>query len=179
MRFFNAQPGVLSSRAISVFFALVAASTAVGPLASAQQPGRVGQGLLLLYDFNETDGDLIRDQAGGRAPVHLRIQNPEAVKRTAGALQVTGKTLIQSDQPPRQLIQAVKRRGEITIEAWISPQNVTQQGPARILTLSRDGSERNFTLGQEESKFDIRLRTTKTSTNGIPSTSSPNNSLQN
>ena len=42
----------------------------------------------------------------------------------------------------------------------------------------KNGNERNFTLGQDGDKYDIRFRSTKTSTNGIPSVSTPSNSLK-
>ena len=45
-------------------------------------------------------------------------------------------------------------------------------GPARILTVSLDTGQRNVTLGQDGDRFDVRLRTTDTSTNGIPSLAS-------
>ena len=59
----------------------------------------------------------------------------------------------------------------ITVEAWIQPADTTQAGPARIISLSTDINYRDFTLGQEGGSYDLRLRTTGTSTNGIPSVS--------
>jgi len=61
----------------------------------------------------------------------------------------------------------------ITIEVWIKPANTTQAGPARIVTVSKDPGQRNFTLGQKGSAYEVRLRTTSTSPNGEPSLSSP------
>ena len=37
--------------------------------------------------------------------------------------------------------------GEYSIEAWVVPANVTQEGPARIISYSAGDSNRNFTLG--------------------------------
>ena len=51
----------------------------------------------------------------------------------------------------------------------LQPANAIQDGPARIVTLSSDPTHRNFTLGQERDAFDVRLRTQKTSANGMPS----------
>ena len=44
----------------------------------------------------------------------------------------------------------------------------SQSGPARILTLSRNTSLRNLTLGQEGTALVLRLRTPKSSLNGEP-----------
>ena len=59
--------------------------------------------------------------------------------------------------------------GEYSIEAWVVPANVSQEGPARIISYSAGTAERNFTLGQEKGAFDVRFRTSGTSTNGLPS----------
>jgi hypothetical protein len=54
---------------------------------------------------------------------------------------------------------------------------MNQTGPARIVTLSRNPSERNFTLGQDGDKVEVRLRTTETSSNGVPAVASKPKSL--
>ena len=74
---------------------------------------------------------------------------------------------------PRELIERIQAEGELTIEAWLTPAKAQQSGPARIITLSKDSSQRNFTLGQDGDRFDFRLRTTKTDLNGLPSLSTP------
>ena len=133
---------------------------------------RVTNGLQHLYDFRGGSGSLVKDRSELSPPLDLKIERPRAVKWSDGSLEVHGKTTIHSDQPPQRLIQAVKRSGELTVEAWVTPSKASQQGPARIVTLSKNGNERNFTLGHEGGSFDARLRTTKTSSNGIPSTAS-------
>ena len=125
-------------------------------------------GLLALYDFGSADGDIVHDLSGAGEPIHLRISNLSAVARAPGSLEVRGKTLIHSATPPTRLIEAVRRSGEVSIEAWIRPANDTQKGPARIVTLSRNSSDRNITFGQDGDRFEIRLRTTRTDRNGRP-----------
>lgn len=143
----------------------------------ADEAARVRSGLLALYDFSVADGDIVQDLSGVGEPVDLRITSPKAVRRSTGSLQVRGKTLIRSDKPAVKIIEAVRQSGEITVEAWVRPANLSQSGPARIVTLSRDSNERNFTIGQDSDKLEARLRTLKTSLNGIPAFSTPNKSL--
>ncbi len=50
----------------------------------------------------------------------------------------------------------------------MTPSNTAQTGPARIVSFSADAGARNFTLGQEGSKIEFRLRTPITGRNGIP-----------
>ena len=138
---------------------------------------RVRNGLQVLYDFASSSGPLVQDRSGVGQPINLRISDPTSVRRSEGALEVRGKTAIRSDKPAKKLIDAVRHSGSLTIEAWIQPANTSQDGPARIVSLSKSSNERNFTLGQDKDKFEVRLRTTRTSTNGIPSVASPAKSL--
>jgi hypothetical protein len=129
---------------------------------------------LVLYTFDEGHGDAIRDRSGRGEPLDLRIPNAAHVQwLPAGGLGIHSPTLLSSSVPARKIVTAAQASGALTIEAWIKPANVGQAGPARIATLSRDTSERNFTLGQDHATFQVRLRTTRTSANGEPALDSP------
>ncbi len=134
---------------------------------------RVTNGLQAIYDFRDASGSIIRDRAGVGAPVDLKIENLKNVVRKAGSLEIRRNTTIRSLKPARRIADAIRQSNECTLEVWLRTAKVDQKGPARVLTLSRGPSERDFTLGQDRSKIDVRFRTTKTSTNGIPSTSTP------
>ena len=47
----------------------------------------------------------------------------------------------------------------------VTTDNLTQSGPARIVSFSKDVSHRNFTLGQEGNRFAVRIRTPRTGAN--------------
>ncbi len=136
---------------------------------------RVTNGQLALYTFVEGGGTLIRDRGNNGTPVDLNIQNPTAVSWLAGGgLKIVTPTLISSSQNARKIADQVRASNAITVEAWIKPANTTQNGPARIATISTDPSNRNLTLGQGtgdtlSNVYDMRLRTTGTSANGTPS----------
>ncbi len=138
---------------------------------------RSAEDLVVLYDFRLAKGSIVRDRSGAGQPLDLKIENPKNVRRSEGALEVRGKTLIHSDKPATKITEAVRRTGEITVEAWVRPANTKQSGPARIISLSGNSSQRNVTLGQEGNQFDARFRTTDTSGNGLPSLSSQVRSL--
>ena len=155
-------------------FLLVLLPSLVIPASSPAQSepdytGRVPTGLQVLYDFRSNMGDVITDRSRAGKPINLRISDMKAVVRTKGALEVRGKTSIGTEKPPARLLNAVRKSGVITVDTWIKPANTKQEGPARVVTISRDPSNRNFTLGQEGDRFDARMRTTRTSMNGIPS----------
>lgn len=77
-----------------------------------------------------------------------------------------------------KLLEKLRKSGTITIEAWIKPENLKQDGPARILTFSKNTSERNFTLGQKGDRIEVRLRTNRTGKNGTPELATKSGSLK-
>ncbi|MEX2672762.1 MAG: LamG-like jellyroll fold domain-containing protein [Phycisphaeraceae bacterium] len=144
-------------------------------IAPARHPGRVTDNLQALYTFSEGSGDRVHDRSGRQDPLDLVIADPSAVSWGDEGLTIEGETLIATQDPPYRLSQAMRGSqgrsgsGAITIEAWVTPANTSQDGPARIVTLSNDTSNRNFTLGQDGDRYDARLRTTSTTDNGMPS----------
>ncbi|MEX2139011.1 MAG: DUF1592 domain-containing protein [Pirellulales bacterium] len=139
--------------------------------------GQLPKGLQALYRFDEGTGDAIHDTAKRGLPLYLTIKSKSAVEWSPSGLTVKEPTLITSDVPARRLVDAIKKSKAITLEAWITPADTKQNGPARILTLSSGVSQRNFTLGQDGDKFDVRFRTTKTDGNGQPSLASPSGTV--
>ena len=139
---------------------------------------RVRDGLLVLYDFAEPSGAIVRDRAGTREPLDLRIEDPSAVLREPGALVIRERALIRSVKPPRRIVSMIKKSRAATIEAWLQPRSTTLKGPARIVTFSKDSTNRNFTLGQDGSRYDVRFRTQKTNSNGLPSLVSTSDGVQ-
>lgn len=138
---------------------------------------RVQSGIYALYDFGAIDGAVVRDSAGRARGLDLRIADVQAVRHSAAGLEVVGPTLIQSEKPAAELVEAIRGSPGVTLEVWIRPADVRQTGPARIVTLSRNPSERNFTLGQDGERVEVRFRSTETSTNGMPALASKANSL--
>ena len=143
----------------------------------AARSSRTGRGLLALYDFASASGSTVRDVSGVEPALDLQIVDPKAVKRSKGSLEIHGVTMIRSIKVPTKIIKTVKGTGQLTVEAWVRPANLKQNGPARILTISKDTSNRNFTLGQDGHNYDLRLRSSKTSRNGLPSLASPAESV--
>jgi hypothetical protein len=124
---------------------------------------------LAVYPFTEGAGNTVRDFARAQGGTDLRISDPSAVEWLEdGGLRVRAPVLIASEGPATALMDAIARSQAITIEAWVKPVDDAQTGPARIVTLSQDPVRRNFTLGQQGDGYEVRLRTTATSENGLP-----------
>lgn len=128
----------------------------------------------VVYTFDEGSGDTVGDSALVLPALPARIADPAATTWGSDSLEVNAATIIASDGPATKVSRASMATGEITVEAWVAPANTTQDGPARIVTISQDISQRNVTLGQglwghqPSDLYLARLRSTTTSGNGEP-----------
>ena len=72
---------------------------------------------------------------------------------TKGAFIYTGSN--------EKLLEGFKATNQMTLVTRIAANNLTQFGPARIISFSLDSGNANFTLGQDKTKLVLRLRTSK------------------
>ncbi|MCK4315085.1 MAG: pre-peptidase C-terminal domain-containing protein, partial [Anaerolineae bacterium] len=148
------------------------------------RPPRVTSGLQVLYTFQEGSGTTVHDVSGVDPPLDLAVENGAAVSWIpGGGLSINSSTIVASAGTATKIINACKTSDEISIEVWVKPADTTQDGPARIVTLSDGARVRDFTLGQglwgdqPSALYDVRLRTTTTGNNGVPSLTTPDGSL--
>lgn len=158
--------------AVLLVFGFVVAITDAAKAQQVSGPARVREGLQVLFDFRTIDQGQVSNLADSGSPLELQIGQLANARRTDSGLQTTGPAAIRSTTPPTRLMDVLRQSNAITIETWFRPASLQQSGPARIVTLSLNGNERNFTLGQEKDKLEARLRTTRTSTNGMPAIAS-------
>ena len=143
----------------------------------AESP-RVYHGLQALYTFNEGLGNVIYDVSGVGTAMNLVIGDPSMVQWIDGGLDINGATLIATEGPSTKLINAVSWNSALTLEAWIVPPASTSGAKTVIATLSSDRSNRNFTLWQQDDRYQMALKTNATSPNGEPALVSPNGTVQ-
>ena len=130
---------------------------------------RVTEDLVVLYEFDDGDGDIVEDSGPGE-PVDLVIQDPANVEWDDGFLTVTDElgTIIQGEAAPK-LYDALTDSNQVTVEAWIQPTFIGQSGPARIVAFSDPNSDQcNFMIGVDGDEFQARLRTSTTRGKGRP-----------
>ncbi len=144
----------------------------------ATTSGLADEGLLVRYDFRDGGGNIVHDRSGVGQPLDLVIDSTKNVRWSSDHLTITKASHIISKEPATKISDAVRKSNAISVEAWVKPANTSQDGPARMVSISSDTSHRNFTLGQEKDRYDARLRSSRTSTNGIPSTSTSAKSLK-
>ena len=73
---------------------------------------------------------------------------------------------VLSQQQELGLYNALVSQNQLTLLVAMRPGNLEQTGPARVITYSRDPSNRNFTLGQVHDTLTFRLRTPNSGGNG-------------
>ena len=129
------------------------------------------------YTFEEQMGTTVRDRSGHGDPLNLEIDNPTAVQWIQGGLQLLQPTMLKAITPPSKLLAACQLTEEISMEAWVTPANYSQAGPARIMSLSQTPFARNFTLGQQLNAYEARLRTTLSDFNGRPGLLAPSGNI--
>ena len=101
---------------------------------------------MALYEFDEGAGTLIRDTSGFGSPLNLYIAQESRTRWLPGALSIDSATILSSSAGAGKITDEVSNSGEIMIETWIKPHLATQEGPARIVTLSANTTSRNVTL---------------------------------
>jgi len=147
-------------------------------LSVRERLARVESGLVSLYLFDTGSGNTVRDQSGVSPAMDLTIGDTTRAAwiGARNGIDISSSTII-SNPTPTKLSDTFAVKNQITIEAWVAPANTMQYGPARIVTLSQDPSNRNFTLGQTGDSLEVRLRTPNTSLNGTPALATPSASL--
>lgn len=108
----------------------------------------------------------------GRAGKRIAMQHEGGNRiRGQGIECAGGRTLIEGINAA--LAEACRQSNALTLDICLETEDVTQSGPARILSFSFDGLSRNFSLCQERDCLVLRLRTPRTGANG----SSPETTL--
>lgn len=111
-------------------------------------------------------------QGQGQAPTVPTAEKPEVMQWYV------------TQTPPQAMTEAIQTTSAFTVATTFVTQSLEQRGPARILSLSLDTSERNFTLGQVDRQLIGRLRTPTTGPNaafleiGTPKTLEANRPYQ-
>lgn len=122
---------------------------------------------LLSYDFSETvKNSRVTENVKKLSGYDLTISGGD-YESLNGGLWIKGDTIMKASG--KTLANELIKAGTFSVEVYFEPEDLIQEGPARIITLSKDGSFRDFTLGQVKDGLQWRVRTENTDTNGGPS----------
>ncbi|ABC29384.1 conserved hypothetical protein [Hahella chejuensis KCTC 2396] len=141
---------------------------------AANSGGRYEQNVIALYEFKTGEGVTAYDTSGIEPALNLTLSND--VEWVGGwGIKLNGGKAQGATSNSKKLHDLIKATGEYTIEAWVAPGNVTQEGPARIISYSAGVNARNFTLGQVLYSYSFLNRTSETDQNGEPALVTDNN----
>lgn len=140
----------------------------------ASSGGRFESDIIALYQFKTGEGNIAYDTSGISPAANLTLTGDIDWLGSWGLSFNNGKAQ-SSTANSKKLHSLITSTGEFSVEAWLTPNNVVQEGPARIISYSAGDNDRNFTLGQSQYNYDFMLRTENSSNNGEPALSTPDN----
>ncbi|BDA70066.1 hypothetical protein CAL7716_042320 [Calothrix sp. PCC 7716] len=120
-----------------------------------------------LADYKLTNNNIFQDITG-QTPELLpqeSLSNIKDVKDEKGVILSPGHWF-KTQTPPTLLNKRIRKTSELTVFTTVATSNTNQTGPARIISLSRNPLNRNFTLGQQKTNLSLRIRTSITGENG-------------
>lgn len=146
--------------------------------------GRQVRGLLGFWGFTEGEGQTAHNLAGrngapGRswsafpetsAALDLEIVEPNGGSRIAWRASVLGialgeeglgrQSLLRTAAAPVRVYERLEETGAFTVELWLRLEQLSQNGPARIVTFSGDTNpaNHNLMLAQDNGELKLRLR---------------------
>jgi hypothetical protein len=149
--------------------ALASPGIALADATEVERDERYEERAIALYRFDEGSGAIARDTSGVDPPMDLELTGAEWLD--GNGIEIVSGKASASPEASRKLYDRIGRgSNQFSIEAWVIPANVTQEGPARIVSYSSGTRQRNFTLGQSGYNyvFRNRNRTAEIGDNGTP-----------
>ncbi|TCK17064.1 concanavalin A-like lectin/glucanase superfamily protein [Thiogranum longum] len=150
---------------------VISKALTVGDGVVASGGSRYESDVIALYEFKSMSGNVAIDSSGVEPALHLTLTDANSWVGGWGIELGNGRRAQGSTTASKKLSDLIKATGEYSIEAWVAPANVTQEGPARIVSYSASTTARNFTLGQTQYNYDFLQRSSTTDGNGEPALS--------
>ncbi|MCP4273416.1 MAG: LamG domain-containing protein [Gammaproteobacteria bacterium] len=156
-------PELIPSKALSLYEGILASSG-----------GRHEGNIVAKWEFKAGSGNTAFDTSGVNPAMDLSISGDVDWVGGWGIRIIDGKAQA-STSSSKKLHTLMAGSGEYTIEAWVIPGNVTQEGPARIISYSGGADSSNFMLGQTLYNYDFFNRSNNTDIIGSPALSTDDN----
>ncbi len=152
-------PRLVVSKALSLGDGIVASSG-----------GRIDSAIIAKYEFKTRGGAIAYDTSGIEPAADLNLIGDVSWVSSWGIRFNNGRAQA-STSSSRKLFQQITATGEYSVEAWVVPDNVVQEGPARIVSYSGSVTARNFTLAQTMYSYNYLNRSSLSDGNGEPALS--------
>ncbi|MCK5383752.1 MAG: LamG domain-containing protein, partial [Gammaproteobacteria bacterium] len=142
----SVDPSLVTSKALSLLEGIVASGGS-----------RYEDNVIALYQFKTGEGTTAFDTSGVNPGMHLEFTGNVEWLGGWGVDIISGRAQATTASS-KKLYDLITATGEYSIEAWVVPANVSQEGPARIISYAGSEDERNFTLGQILYNYDVQQR---------------------
>lgn len=165
------------------------ALTLIGDGLVANAGGRFEDNIIALYEFKEGEGFIANDTSGVEPALNLTLSGnadwvggwgikigPAMTDPDTNQMLRNGKAQ-GSTSDSVKLHDQLKATGEYSIEAWVIPNNVSQED-SRIITYSGSSEARNFTLSQSLYNYEVLHRSSTTDQNSVFATADADERLQ-
>lgn len=156
---------------------------------AANTGGRIEDNVIAQFEFKTGEGNIAYDTSGIEPALNLTLSgNVQWVGGWGiriGSAYTDDQTMLNipngraqaSTAASRKLHDLITATGEYSIEAWVVPNNVSQED-ARIVSYSGSNTARNFALGQTLYNYDFLQRSSTTDQNEAFSTADADERLQ-
>ncbi len=139
-------PALVTSMALGLPNGIIAASG-----------GRHERNVIAFYEFKTGEGNQAYDTSGVEPSMNLTLSGEYSWVGGWGVQFTDGKAQA-STTASAKLYDLITATGEFSLEFWAAPANVTQDGPARIVTYAGNTDSRNFMVGQTLYDYDTFVR---------------------
>lgn len=137
----------------------------VAKVFARQNPlGELKTSLVASYQLKDGTQESFSDRTGYLPD--LSWQGKDANSIEAKPVFLSGDRWLTTELPAAAAIAPIRQNSQFTIITTVATADTSQSGPARIISLSGDPYQRNFTLAQEGSDLVLRVRTPITGKNG-------------
>lgn len=156
-------PQLIPSKALTLYDGILANSG-----------GRHETNVIAKWEFKTGSGSTAYDTSGVNPAMDLTISGDVDWVGGWGIRIIDGKAQATTTSS-KKLHTLMAGSGEYTVEAWVIPGNVTQEGPSRIISYSGGTDSSNFMLGQTLYNYDFFNRSNNTDIMGSPALSTDDN----
>ncbi|MGH0033526.1 MAG: LamG-like jellyroll fold domain-containing protein [Myxococcota bacterium] len=126
-----------------------------------KQKGRIVDHVIAKWEFKKGEGEIARDTSNVEPTMDLELHNTEWLSNWGLDFESRSWAIADAESS-RKLYKRIahpeKGTQQYSIEAWVAPANIDQDGPARIVSYSNGTSDRNFMLGQNTYNYVFRNR---------------------
>ncbi|MEJ2142507.1 MAG: LamG domain-containing protein [Gammaproteobacteria bacterium] len=158
----------ITSNAVDPSQFLISDATTIPDGIVAAGGARYEPNQIALYEFKSGQGSIAYDTSGAGTALDLSL-NGGTIEWVGGwGIAINGQgDRAQSSSTNTKLYDLIQATGEYSVEAWVAPNNVTQEN-ARIINYSGGGGDKNFALSQTMYNYNSQVRNANTDLMGEP-----------